>query len=120
MEAKPAEERIKPFRLVKYFTFSGITVIFLVIIMLSVLNPAHLRERFRGRGQKIDKRRAERYLQHFDEIWRLQSYLLSEADRGQVPIFVNNAKDQVIRDIMSVVMDALVDRLDAPPSDVFT
>ena len=43
MEAKPTEERIKPFRLVKYFTFSGITVIFLVIIMLSVLNTAWVR-----------------------------------------------------------------------------
>ena len=43
MESKPAEERIKPFRLVKYFTFSGITVIFLVIIMLSVLNTAWVR-----------------------------------------------------------------------------
>lgn len=90
-----------------------------IVVMLSVLNPAHLRERFRGRGQQIDKRRAERYLQHFEEIWRLQSYLLSEADRGQVPIIVNSSNEQVIRDIMSVVMDELVDRLDAPPSEVF-
>jgi 2-phosphoglycerate kinase len=66
------------------------------------------------------KRRAERYLQHFDEIWRLQSYLLSEADRGQVPIIVNNNKEQVIRDIMTVVVDSLIDRLDAAPTEVFT
>jgi len=91
-----------------------------ILIMLSVLNPAYLRDRFRGRGQQIDKRRAERYLQHFDEIWRLQSYLLSEADRGQIPIIVNNNKEQVIREIMSVVIDALVDRLDATPAEVFT
>jgi len=38
MDNKPAEERIKPFRLVKYFTFTGLIVIFLVTIMLSVLN----------------------------------------------------------------------------------
>jgi signal transduction histidine kinase len=37
------EERIKPFRLVKYFTYSGITVIFLVIIILSVLNNIWVR-----------------------------------------------------------------------------
>jgi 2-phosphoglycerate kinase len=91
-----------------------------ILFMLSVLNPAHLRNRFRGRGQQIDKRRAERYLQHFDEIWRLQSHLLSEADRGQVPIIVNNNKEQVIRDIMTVVVDALIDRLDATPTEVFT
>ena len=38
MDIKPPEERIKPFRLVKYFTFTGIIVIFLVIIVLSMLN----------------------------------------------------------------------------------
>jgi two-component system sensor histidine kinase HydH len=43
MESKLTEDRIKPFRLVKYFTFSGITVSFLVIIMLSVLNTAWVR-----------------------------------------------------------------------------
>ena len=38
MVNKPPEERIKPFRLVKYFTFTGLVVIFLVTIILSVLN----------------------------------------------------------------------------------
>jgi two-component system sensor histidine kinase HydH len=38
MESKPTEEKIKPFRLVKYFTFTGLVVIFLVTIILSVLN----------------------------------------------------------------------------------
>ena len=38
MGTKLPEERIKPFRLVKYFTFSGLVVIFLVTIILSVLN----------------------------------------------------------------------------------
>jgi signal transduction histidine kinase len=38
MDTKPPEERIKPFRLVKYFTFTGLVVIFLVTIILSVFN----------------------------------------------------------------------------------
>jgi len=38
MDAKPSEERIKPFRLVKYFAFPGLIVIFLTTIILSVLN----------------------------------------------------------------------------------
>jgi 2-phosphoglycerate kinase len=91
-----------------------------ILVLLSVLNPAYLRDRFRGRGKQVDKRRAERYLGHFDEIWRLQSHLLSEADRGQVPIIVNNNREQVIRDVMGVIMDALVERLDATPAEVFT
>jgi signal transduction histidine kinase len=38
MAPKLPEERIKPFRLVKYFAFTGLIVIFLVTIILSVLN----------------------------------------------------------------------------------
>jgi signal transduction histidine kinase len=37
MDPKIPEERVKPFRLVKYFTFTGLVVIFLVTILLSVL-----------------------------------------------------------------------------------
>ena len=43
MNTKSPEERIKPFRLVKYFTFTGIIVIFLVIIVLSMLNTHWVR-----------------------------------------------------------------------------
>ena len=38
MDTKQPEEKIKPFRLVKYFTFTGLVVFFLVTIILSVLN----------------------------------------------------------------------------------
>ena len=38
VDTKLPEERIKPFRLVKYFTFTGLVVIFLVTIILSALN----------------------------------------------------------------------------------
>lgn len=38
MDPKLPEEKIKPFRLVKYFVFSGLIVIFLVTLILSVLN----------------------------------------------------------------------------------
>jgi two-component system sensor histidine kinase HydH len=38
VETQQPEERIKPFRLVKYFTFTGLVVIFLVTVLLSVLN----------------------------------------------------------------------------------
>jgi two-component system sensor histidine kinase HydH len=38
MAPKLPEERIKPFRLVKYFAFTGLIVIFMVTIILSLLN----------------------------------------------------------------------------------
>jgi len=38
MEPKLTEDRVKPFRLVKYFAYAGLVVIFLVTLILSVLN----------------------------------------------------------------------------------
>jgi len=38
MEPKLTEDRIKPFRLVKYFVYAGLVVIFMVTLILSVLN----------------------------------------------------------------------------------
>ena len=43
MDEQSTEERIKPFRLVKYFTFTGLVVIFLVTVILSVLNTHWVR-----------------------------------------------------------------------------
>jgi len=43
MDTQSTEERIKPFRLVKYFTFTGLVVIFLVTVILSVLNTHWVR-----------------------------------------------------------------------------
>jgi two-component system sensor histidine kinase HydH len=43
MQSALPEEKIKPFRLVKYFTFIGLVVIFLVTIILSVLNTHWVR-----------------------------------------------------------------------------
>ncbi len=90
-----------------------------VPIMLAVLNRDRLRDRFRGRGQEVDERRAERYLNHFESIWRLQSHLLSEADRMQIPIVVNNNREQVVRDAMAIIVDSLAAQLEAEPVVAF-
>ena len=38
MDTQPSEEKIKPFRLVKYFTFTSLIVIFIGTLVLSLLN----------------------------------------------------------------------------------
>ncbi len=43
MDDKLTEERTKPFRLVKYFTFTGLIMIFIVTIILSVINTQLVR-----------------------------------------------------------------------------
>ena len=75
--------------------------------MLAVLDPDLLRLRIRGRGHDVPQRRAERYLKHFNNIWRLQSFLLSEADRAGVPIIENCDREKLFREIMRLIIGRL-------------
>lgn len=88
-------------------------------IMLAVLKRRDLKERIRGRGTKVPQRRSKRYLEHFDAIWRLQSFLLSEADRTKVPIIVNVDRDNVVREIVRTVIDSLAKDFSSTPAEVF-
>jgi two-component system, NtrC family, sensor histidine kinase HydH len=51
MNTRSPEESITPFRLVKYFTFTGLIVIFLVTIILSVLNTHWVRSMQRQKSE---------------------------------------------------------------------
>ena len=82
-----------------------------VPVMLAVLKKEQLRNRIQGRGGVVPQRRAKRYLQNFDAIWQLQSYLLDEADRYGVSIVTNDDKEETIREIMRVVVDHLAKNL---------
>ena len=93
--------------------------VIVVPVMLAILNPEQLRERFHGRGEECVDRRAERYLEYFPAIWRLQTHLLSEADHRRIPIIVNYNREQVVRDVLATIIQALSDRLTATPAEVF-
>ena len=88
-------------------------------IMLAVLSRDKLRDRFKGRGKHADQRHAERYLDHFDAIWRLQSHLLSEGDRQENRIVVSNNREQVIHDAMTTIVEALSKQLKVDAKEVF-
>ena len=88
-------------------------------VMLGVLKRKQLQRRIRGRGSDAPQRRANRYLKHFDEIWRLQSYLLSEADRANIPIIVNSHRDKVFSEIMRLTIEALAKDFKNTPQAVF-
>jgi len=76
-------------------------------IMLGILKRKRLQRRISGRSTDVPQRRAERYLKHFDEIWHLQSYLLSEADRTNIPIIDNNDRDKIFREVMRITIEIL-------------
>lgn len=71
-----------------------------VYVMLAVLKSKKLKAHLRGRGVEVPQRRAERYLDSFKSIWSLQSFLLSEADRCDVPIITTDDKEKAILQVI--------------------
>jgi 2-phosphoglycerate kinase len=90
-----------------------------VSIMLAVLNSDELRNRLRGRGSEEPQRNTDSYLDSFDSIWRLQSYLLSEADRCDVPIVANDDRDRAKKEITRTIINTLSSRFSGSPAEVF-
>ena len=93
--------------------------VIVVPVMLAIRKQELLRKRIQGRGGTAHKRRSQRYLENFDAIWQLQSYLLSEADKAQIPIVVNEERENTVADILCVIVDALSSRLQPTLEQVF-
>lgn len=90
-----------------------------VPVMLAILKPAQLGRLIQVRGKRVPDRRSERYLEHLDAIWDLQTFLLSEADRAGIPIVANDNEEKAIDQIMALVIEALARGCSATPSEVF-
>jgi len=88
-------------------------------IMLGLLQRKHLAQRIKARSTNVPDRGKAHYLQYFDEIWRLQTYLLSEADRANIHIAVNDNRDKVFSEIMRFTIATLAEDFDSTPKKVF-
>lgn len=88
-------------------------------VMLGVLKRKQLQQRIKRRSNNVPDRGAAHYLKHFDEIWRLQSYLLSEADRANIHITLNESRDKTFAEIMRYTIARLAKDFDSTPEKVF-
>ena len=88
-------------------------------LTLAVLKPKELKSRLSGRGAMVPQRRANRYLNKFESVWSLQSFLLSEADRCNVPIITNNEKEKTIHQCILQVVEVLARTFDGTPNSIF-
>jgi len=88
-------------------------------VMLALLKRKHLQERIKTRSTNVQDQGTDHYLQHFDEIWRLQSYLLSEADHSNIRIVVNEDRDAVFAEIMRITIFTLAESFVGTPQEVF-
>jgi 2-phosphoglycerate kinase len=90
-----------------------------VHVTLAVMRKQELRGRLRGRGANEPLRQARRYLNKFDSIWRLQSFLVSEAERNDTPVIPNDDKEAAIYQIIGVVSAELARHFNGSAEEVF-
>lgn len=88
-------------------------------LLLAVLKRKQLRKQLQGRGQQVSSRRSERYIEQFDAIWELQSYLLAEADRHDIPIIPNLDVQETTRLVMETISEILATKYSGKPKNVF-
>jgi 2,3-diphosphopglycerate-independent phosphoglycerate mutase len=90
-----------------------------VCVMLAILKSKKIKARLKGRGIDAPSRKPARYLDNMDSIWSLQSFLLSEADRCNVPIVTSENKEKAILQITRQVNLELARHFTGTVRDVF-
>jgi len=90
-----------------------------VHVTLAVLKPKELKARLRGRGVEVPQRRAKRYLNKFDAVWSLQTFLLSEADRCNASIINNDEKEKTVLQVILHVVEELSRHFEGSPGTIF-
>ena len=101
------------------YRLSGQNDALLVHVTLAVMNYPDLQARLRGRGVEVPQRRSRRYLKKFDSIWRLQSFLVSEAERCDTPVIPNDDREAAIFQVIGTINSELSRHFSGRPADVF-
>jgi 2-phosphoglycerate kinase len=93
----------------------------IVPIMLAVLKPDQLKLQLKGRGATAPGRSSsQQYLSRFEDIWELQSYLLSEADNSAMDIINNDDMDQTTERVMRSINKVLARGFSAKVEEIFS
>lgn len=100
-------------------SLSGVEEAIVVQVMAAVLRPKELKSRLRGRNRSEPSRSSGNYLEHFESIWQLQGYLLSEADRFDVPIIPNDDLERSRNQIIRAIIQELDEHYSGTPEEVF-
>lgn len=90
-----------------------------VPFMIAVLDSERLQRQLRGRAVDSPSRRGEHYLSHFESIWQLQSFLLSEADRNRVPIISEPATGRKLEQAQELIFAVLARNFAADPKQLY-
>ena len=74
-----------------------------VPLVLATVDKDELRDRFGRRTDAAPQRIRERYLQHFQEIWDIQTYMLEAADQAGIPIVTSHELPVTVQAVIDLV-----------------
>lgn len=78
-----------------------------ICLVVAALDVESYRNRFTTRARKAQGRSADRYLEHFDAIIKIQSYILAEAEHYGIPIIDNVGFDAAVLSVTRSIISTL-------------
>ena len=87
----------------------------LIPLMLSTIDKEALKARLRRRGTETGERHAMRYLDHLDEIWELQSFLVQEAETAEINVLPTGDVETTTSEILDLTSRIIMQRFPAHP-----
>lgn len=89
---------------------SGVDEGIIVPFMLVTMEKEQLGRQLKRRGREAREHEPTRYLEGLDDIWELQSHLLSEADRAGIAIIRNWSIEDTVRAVLDLVIARIMER----------
>jgi 2-phosphoglycerate kinase len=87
----------------------------IVPFTLATMTKDLLSRQVKRRGREKSEHQTSRSLQHLDDIWELQSWLLSEADKAGIDIIQNWYIEDTVREAMDLVIRKIMERYPPHP-----
>jgi len=81
-----------------------------VPVMLATLSKNQLELQLARRAREQPDRKTSKHLERIDDIWDLQTFLLSEADRSEIPIITNSSINRAMREVLNLVSAQVMTR----------
>jgi 2-phosphoglycerate kinase len=89
-----------------------------VPLKLATMEKELLGKQLRRRGREKNLHEPSHYLEGLDDIWELQSYLLSEADKAGVTIIQNWYIEDTVRAVLNLVIGKIAEHYPPHPDEL--
>ena len=79
-----------------------------IMILFYLENKEEHLKRIHSRGSEVQQRGAERYLKAFQEIRDIQTYLVEEANKLEIPIIETSDSSKAVEKMMNIVWERII------------